>query len=85
MVTPVEVQLDLFEDNHELHDLRERTFNIEKQVNNVRKGLFKRFGDLCKSVMSTNERVAQLEERTARQEAEIRQLKETICWMERVS
>ena len=81
----IEIQLDLFEPYTEMNALQERTIKIEKQVHNVRRGLFSRFGDLCKSLVSATDRISALEERVARQEEELRQLRETICWMERVS
>lgn len=81
----MQYQLDLFEEYNETKALLEHTERIEKQVHNVRRGLFARLGNMYKALMSTDDRVAALEVRLGEQEKEIEELREYISWMESVA
>jgi len=81
----MQTQLDLFEEYSEMKALIEHTNSIEKQVNNVRRGLFSRLGNVFKTLISHADSLSALEVKVDRQEREIRELKETISWMESVA
>jgi len=81
----MQTQLDLFKEFDEMHALLEHTDKIEKQVHNVRRGLFARLGNVYKTLISHDDRMDAMEVKLGEYESEIEELKEMISWMESVA
>jgi len=88
----MDIQLDLFEEINEMKILEERSRQIEKQVTNVRRGLFGRLNKVYKWMISIDEiielqgkKISDLEKSMADKDKEISSLKQTIGWMESVA
>lgn len=81
----MQTQLDLFEEYDEMKALLEHTERIEKQVHNVRRGLFARLGNVYKTLIATDDRISALERQLDKQKEEIEELREYISWMESVA
>ena len=81
----MQTQLDLFKEFDEMEALLEHTEKIEKQMHNVRRGVFARLGTVFKSLIGHEDRMDAMEVRIDGQEREIQELKELISWMESVA
>jgi hypothetical protein len=95
----MEYQLDLFEEIDDLKILEERDKALEKQLHNVRRGLFGRLGKVYQWMIRQEEvndhhtaimkeygqKLALLESKLSEKDQEIRRLEKTISWMESVA
>ncbi len=81
----MQTQLDLFREFDEMEALLEHTEKIQKEVTNVRRGVFARLGSVFKTLISHNDRLSAMEVKLGEYESEIDELKEMVAWMESVA
>lgn len=95
----ISYQLDLFEEVNELKILQEHDRKIQKELTNVRRGLFGRLNKIYKWMIRQEEvndrhtaimneygqKLALLESKISEKDQDIRRLEKTISWMESVA